>query len=88
MTPKEAFGRRLLEARAFHHGRISQEVLAERAGIHRTQISVIEAGRREPMLETIVRLAGALDLSTGELFGPIRWVPGSPGYFDLGEEDR
>lgn len=87
MTLKEAFGRRLLEARSFHHGRISQEALAERAGVHRTQISMFETGQREPLLETLVRLAGAVDLGVGELLGPIRWVPGSPGSFHLGEED-
>jgi hypothetical protein len=39
MTLQEAFGERLLIAR-FNYRHISQEVLAERAGIHRTQISM------------------------------------------------
>jgi transcriptional regulator with XRE-family HTH domain len=82
----EAFGERLLVAR-FEHGRISQEALAESAGIHRTQISVLEHGHRQPLLETFVRLAGALDLTPGDLLGPIRWEPGMPGRFVLtGEE--
>jgi transcriptional regulator with XRE-family HTH domain len=87
MTFAGAFGERLLVAR-FHHGRISQEALAERAAIHRTQISLYEIGLRMPMLESFVRLAGALDQSPGELLGPIRWLPGAPGSFDLGEEGR
>jgi transcriptional regulator with XRE-family HTH domain len=87
VTLKEAFGRRLLEAR-FFHGRISQEALAERAGVHRTQISLYENGEREPLLESVVRLAGAVDMSAAELLGPLRWVPGSPGSFYLGEDDR
>lgn len=85
MTFKEAFGERLIVAR-FEHGRISQEALGERAEIHRTQVSMIETGRRMPLLETFVKLAGALDRSPGDLLGPIRWVPGSPGRFHLGED--
>ncbi|MBS1860973.1 MAG: helix-turn-helix transcriptional regulator, partial [Actinobacteria bacterium] len=54
----EAFGERLLVAR-FNYRHISQEALAERAGIHRTQISLLEMGQRQPLLETFVRLAGA-----------------------------
>ncbi|MBS1884510.1 MAG: helix-turn-helix transcriptional regulator [Actinobacteria bacterium] len=74
----EAFGERLLVAR-FNYHHISQEALAERAGIHRTQISLLEMGQRQPLLETFVRLAGACGLSGGELLGPIRWEPGKPG---------
>jgi transcriptional regulator with XRE-family HTH domain len=84
----EAFGERLIVAR-FEHGRISQEAVAERAGIHRTQISMYENGKRTPFLSTFIRLAGAVDLSPAELLGPIRWVPaakGEPGHFVLIEE--
>jgi transcriptional regulator with XRE-family HTH domain len=87
MTFKEAFGERLIVAR-FNYGRISQEALAERAGTHRTQISVIETGRRMPMLETFVRIAGAVEQAPGELLGPIRWMPGSPGAFYFGDDDE
>jgi transcriptional regulator with XRE-family HTH domain len=85
MTLAEAFGERLLVAR-FEYGRISQEVCAERAGLHRTEISLIENGRRMPMLETFVKLSGAVGKSPGDLLGPIRWDPGSPGSFYLGED--
>jgi transcriptional regulator with XRE-family HTH domain len=86
----EAFGERLIVAR-FNCGRITQETVAERAGLHRTQITLFENGHRQPLLETLVRLAGAVDLSAGELLGPIRWVPsakGEPGHFVLTEEDE
>jgi transcriptional regulator with XRE-family HTH domain len=85
MTLKQAFGERLLVAR-FECGRISQEALAERAEIHRTQISLFETGQRMPMLETFVKLAGAVEQTPDELLGPIRWVPGSPGSFYLRDE--
>ncbi|HEX4730489.1 MAG TPA: helix-turn-helix transcriptional regulator [Solirubrobacterales bacterium] len=87
MTFREAFGERLLVAR--FNLRMSQEALAERGGIHPTQISLYELGRRQPMLESFVRLSGAVDLSPGELLGPIRWTPGvhGAGAFDFGEEE-
>jgi CheY-like chemotaxis protein len=47
---------------------ISQENLAERAGLHRTYISDVERGARNPSLESITRLAQALDLSLPALF--------------------
>jgi transcriptional regulator with XRE-family HTH domain len=86
MTFQEAFGERLVVAR-FNCGRISQEALAERAEIHRTQMTLYENGHREPKLETFVRLAGGLELEPAQLLGPIRWRPrGSGGHFEF-EED-
>ena len=49
---------------------ISQEVLAERAGLHRTYISAIECGRRSIALENIQRIAEALEVETYLLFIP------------------
>ena len=46
----------------------SQEELAERAEIHRTYISSIERGQRNPSLENIEKLAKALDISISALF--------------------
>ena len=74
----EAFGERLLVAR-FNYRHVSQEALAERAQVHRTQISLLEGGGRVPLLDTFVRLAGACEISPGELLGPIAWIPASPG---------
>lgn len=47
---------------------LSQEELAERAGLHRTYISDVERGARNPSLESIEKLAGALELSVAGLF--------------------
>lgn len=47
---------------------ISQEKLAEIAEIHRTYISSIERGARNPSLENIEKLAKALDISISALF--------------------
>lgn len=48
----------------------SQEELAERANLHRTYISDVERGARNLSLESITRLAGALEIPTAALFPP------------------
>ena len=46
---------------------LSQEQLAHKAGLHRTQISLIERGERSPRLDTIQRLALALEVQPAKL---------------------
>jgi transcriptional regulator with XRE-family HTH domain len=46
---------------------ISQEELAFRAGIHRTEVSLIERGLREPRLETLLKLARGLEVRPATL---------------------
>jgi CheY-like chemotaxis protein/DNA-binding XRE family transcriptional regulator len=61
---------------------ISQETLAERADLHRTYVTDVERGARNLSLESISRLARALDLSISSLFSPLRSddaVGGPPG---------
>lgn len=48
--------------------RLTQEDLADRAGIHRTYLSDIERGSRNPSLINIARLAKGLMLTPSELF--------------------
>jgi transcriptional regulator with XRE-family HTH domain len=47
---------------------ISQEKLAERAGLHRTYVSDVERGARNPSIASIEKLAQALKLSVSALF--------------------
>jgi transcriptional regulator with XRE-family HTH domain len=62
--------RRLREAAG-----LSQEELAFRADVHRTQISLIEGGHRMPRLDTLIKLAGALDATANDLVDGITWEP-------------
>lgn len=47
---------------------LSQEVFAEKCGLHRTYISAVECYRRSISLENIQRIADALDIETYKLF--------------------
>lgn len=52
---------------------ISQEELAERCEVHRTEISLLERGGREPRLGTMVKLATALGTTPEALCSGIGW---------------
>ncbi len=45
----------------------SQEDYADRAGIHRTYVSDIERGRRNPTITLVEKLAAPLGVSAGAL---------------------
>ena len=47
---------------------ISQQELAEHAGVHRTYVSDVERGARNLTLGTVIRLAMVLDVSPSRLF--------------------
>ncbi len=48
--------------------KISQEKLAEKAGIHRTYMGKIERGESNPPVQTVNKIAKALKVSLSELF--------------------
>jgi transcriptional regulator with XRE-family HTH domain len=54
---------------------LSQEELAIRSAIHRTQISLLENGHRMPRVFTLVCLAGALGVTPNDLLDGIVWEP-------------
>lgn len=77
-TPRQRlFGDRL-RARRQELG-LSQEALAHRASINRTYIASLENGDRNPSLNTIARLAAALDVDAAELVRGVQAVTGRSG---------
>jgi CheY-like chemotaxis protein len=68
---------------------LSQEALAERSEMHRTYICDVERGARNVSLETIERLAQALEITTSTLFfNYLKTASGNafhPGMDDMAE---
>ena len=58
---------------------LSQEKLAERAGLHRTYIADIERGERNISLLNIVKLIHALELSLSDFFSSYSSGLDNPG---------
>ena len=50
---------------------LSQEALADSAGLHRTYISLLERGQRNPSLEVIAALADGLNTTMSSLVGAL-----------------
>lgn len=70
---------------------LSQEDVSFLAGLHRTEVSNLERGKRLPRVDTVAKLAAAVKADPGELFEGIAWHPGEfrPGSFRLaGEGDE
>jgi transcriptional regulator with XRE-family HTH domain len=65
------FGRNLASQR--RQAGLSQEELADRAGLHRTAISLSETGKRNPRLDTMARLADALGVPVTALVDGVSW---------------
>jgi transcriptional regulator with XRE-family HTH domain len=64
---RKGFGANVRRLRLASRNDYSQEELAERARLHRTEISKIELGDVEPRLTTLVILADALGASLDEM---------------------
>ncbi len=71
MDIKSGFGKRVKELRA--RSGISQELLADRAGLDRTYISGIERGERNVSIVNIEKVAVALNVSIEYLFSSERF---------------
>jgi transcriptional regulator with XRE-family HTH domain len=64
---RKLFGIRVRELRK-EQG-YSQEDFADECGLHRTYIGAIERGERNVSIDNIARIADALKIEMGELFG-------------------
>ena len=56
---------------------LSQEQLGFHSGLHRTEVGLLERGARVPRIDTLLKVASALEVSPDELIEGIEWTPGS-----------
>ncbi|MCP9760768.1 XRE family transcriptional regulator [Aquitalea sp. S1-19] len=63
--PSQHFGGLLKQLRT--ERKLSQEAFAERAGVHRNFVSLLERGINQPSLDTLFALADALEMDVAEL---------------------
>jgi transcriptional regulator with XRE-family HTH domain len=47
--------------------KLGQEALADKAGLHRTHVSLLERGKRMPTLQVVKKLAAALETTMASL---------------------
>jgi transcriptional regulator with XRE-family HTH domain len=73
----KAFGVRLAAAR--QKAKLTQEELGYLSSIHRTEVGQLERGRHTPRLDTVIKLAGALNIEPCQLIGDLRWTPPAAG---------
>jgi DNA-binding XRE family transcriptional regulator len=69
------FGENLRRSR--RRADLSQEELGARASLHRTEIGLLENGRRVARVDTLIQLAGAMSIAPEELLDGIHWNAGS-----------
>lgn len=69
ITLEHAFGRVLLQERL--DAELSQEELAHRSGLHVNAVSLLERGKRSPSLETVCRIAHALEQRPSDIVGKV-----------------
>lgn len=69
---------------------LTQEELAFRAGLHRTEIGLLERRMRVPRIDTLAKLAGAIGVEPATLLYGITWNPGDfqPGGFAIRSGER
>jgi DNA-binding XRE family transcriptional regulator len=65
------FGQNLIVLRS--GAGLTQTGAAKRAGLHRTEIRLLEKGLRLPRLDTVVKLTGAVEVQPCELLAGMAW---------------
>jgi transcriptional regulator with XRE-family HTH domain len=85
---KERFGANLRKCRK--RLGISQHELSFRAEMGLNSVSLLELGTSQPRIDTVIRLASALEVTPNELVAGIQWMPAevvaTPGSFDVPED--
>jgi len=71
------FGKNLVRARK--RAGLSQEEVGFRASLHRTEIGMLERGSRLPRVDTLIKLAAAVEVRPEELLDGLDWTgPAAP----------
>jgi len=70
MDAREQFARNLRQRREALG--LSQEELGDRCDLHRTEVSLLERARRDPRLNTLVKLARALGVTPAALLDGVK----------------
>jgi transcriptional regulator with XRE-family HTH domain len=83
-TLAELFGRNLWRSR--RRADLSQQELADLVGLSRNAIYTLELGQRLPRLDSVLRLAAGVNVSTRVLLAGMQWRPGYCVYIE-GEFD-
>jgi transcriptional regulator with XRE-family HTH domain len=86
VTVAERFGENL--ARLRERAGVTQEEVAWRASLHRTEIGLLERGGRIPRIDTLAKLAGALGVLPAALLDGIVWQPGEVRVVDSPKRKR
>ena len=73
----QRFGRNVFRAR--RQAGLSQEDLRIRAAVHRTHIGLVERGLRLARLDTLIKLAGGIEVDPRELLDGLSWSPAGVG---------
>lgn len=71
MTTLERFAENLVKAR--RAAGVTQDQLADRCDLHRSEVSLLERAGREPRLGTLIKLAGALQVNLEMLCAGMSW---------------
>jgi transcriptional regulator with XRE-family HTH domain len=65
---------------------LGQEALADKAGLHRTHVSLLERGKRMPSLAVVKKLAMALDTTMASLMEELEGADDEKG--SVGREPK
>jgi transcriptional regulator with XRE-family HTH domain len=63
---------------------LSQDELAMRASLHRTEVSQLEGGKRLARIDTLIKLAGSLGVTPAALLDGLSWEPGETRHGQFG----
>jgi transcriptional regulator with XRE-family HTH domain len=72
----EQLGKNLWRAR--RAAGYSQEAIGVLCSLHRTEIGMIEKGKRLPRVDTLMKLAATLEVGVEHLLVGIEWIPPGP----------